>query len=158
VLATIEDIETHFRKVGLTAVRIGQTLSSTESQRQKAEHAQRLLQYFLAFQSLRHEVGNGGVIIIIIIIIIIVIIIIIIDITIIMIISSPESQRQKAEHAQRLLQYFLAFQSLRHEVGDDAIVTDLVILLSHRQPGHRVIMVVSPVRLMANQPTITWMS
>ena len=52
---TIEDIETHFRKVGLTAVRIGQSLSQTELQRQKAEHAQHLLGYFLAFQTLRYE-------------------------------------------------------------------------------------------------------
>ena len=52
---SIEDIETHFRKVGLTAVRIGQSLSQTESQRQKAEHAQRLLEYFLAFGTLNYE-------------------------------------------------------------------------------------------------------
>jgi hypothetical protein len=52
---SIEDIETHFRKVGLTAVRIGQSLSQTEFQRQKAEHAQRLLEYFLAFDTLRYE-------------------------------------------------------------------------------------------------------
>lgn len=52
---TIEDIETHFRKVGLTAVRIGQSLSQTEFQRQKAEHAQRLLEYFLAFDTMRYE-------------------------------------------------------------------------------------------------------
>jgi len=55
VLETIEDIGTHFRQVGLTAVRIGQSLSSTESQRQKAEHAQNLLEYFMAFDTLRYE-------------------------------------------------------------------------------------------------------
>ncbi len=52
---TIEDIETHFRKVGLTAVRIGQSLSQTEFQRQKAEHAQHLLEYFLAFDTLKYD-------------------------------------------------------------------------------------------------------
>lgn len=52
---TIEDIETHFRKVGLTAVRIGQSLSQTEFQRQKAEHAQKLLEYFLAFETLNYD-------------------------------------------------------------------------------------------------------
>ncbi|KAM3578136.1 hypothetical protein VYU27_000232 [Nannochloropsis oceanica] len=55
VYVSIEDIESHFRKVGLTAVRIGQSLSQTESQRQKAEHAQRLLEYFLAFDTLNYE-------------------------------------------------------------------------------------------------------
>jgi len=55
VHGTIEDIEAHFRKVGLTAVRIGQSLSQTEAQRHKAEHAQRLLEYFLAFDTLEYE-------------------------------------------------------------------------------------------------------
>lgn len=40
-------------QVGLTAVRIGQSLSQTEAQRQKAEHAQSLLEFFLAFNDLR---------------------------------------------------------------------------------------------------------
>lgn len=55
VLTTIDEIETHFRKVGLTAVRIGQSLSSTESQRCKAEHANNLLEYFVTFQKLNVE-------------------------------------------------------------------------------------------------------
>ena len=41
--------------MGLTAVRIGQSLSSTESQRQKAEHAQNLIEYFMAFGTLRYD-------------------------------------------------------------------------------------------------------
>ena len=55
VHGTIEDIEAHFRKVGLTAVRIGQSLSQTEMQRHKAAHAQQLLEYFLAFDTLCYE-------------------------------------------------------------------------------------------------------
>lgn len=44
-------------QVGLTAVRIGQSLSQTEAQRQKAEHAQSLLEFFLAFNDLRWGEG-----------------------------------------------------------------------------------------------------
>lgn len=52
---SIEEVETHFRMVGLTAVRIGQSLSQTECQRRKADHAQRLIENFLAFDTLRYE-------------------------------------------------------------------------------------------------------